>query len=344
VNFYEHHIGDYAEATAHLTFVEDAAYSRLIRKYYSTEKPLPVDVKAVQRLVGARSKDEREAVEAILNEFFDLREDGWHNDRCDIEIKNYLDGEPEREAKRANEKARLKNHRDERSRLFNQLNDAGLHTAWNTPIKELRDMVSKIKKPLQEPGPKTPETKPATPLPPLQESAPETPATTPATPLPPLQESAPETPATANQIPLPTSQYPVNSSNNTHTTPEVISEPSMQGLVCVELQRMGVMRVNPHHVDLKFLLDEGAVMEDFKSAGQTAIQKGCDFSYVIGILKKMLERGELQTQKSQSNPSRLSPGSTKNNNSRGNYDRKQHEKQSDAHSLFAEKYAHFIEA
>ena len=37
MNYYEHHIGDYAEATAHLTFIEDATYSRLIRKYYATE-------------------------------------------------------------------------------------------------------------------------------------------------------------------------------------------------------------------------------------------------------------------------------------------------------------------
>ena len=34
MNYYEHHIGDYAEATAHLTFVEDAAYSRLIRSSF----------------------------------------------------------------------------------------------------------------------------------------------------------------------------------------------------------------------------------------------------------------------------------------------------------------------
>lgn len=91
MNYYEHHIGDYAEATAHLSFVEDAAYSRLIRKYYAQEKPLPVDVKAVQRLVGARSKDEREAVESVLEEFFELREDGWHQDRCDAEIARYQD-------------------------------------------------------------------------------------------------------------------------------------------------------------------------------------------------------------------------------------------------------------
>ena len=38
MNYYEHHLGDYAEATAHLSFVEDAAYSRLMRKAYATEK------------------------------------------------------------------------------------------------------------------------------------------------------------------------------------------------------------------------------------------------------------------------------------------------------------------
>lgn len=86
MNFYKHHLGDYAQATAHLSFVEDAAYSRLIRKYYANEKPIPSDVKAAQRLVGARTKEEREAVETVLNEFFTLQEDGWHNKRCDSEI------------------------------------------------------------------------------------------------------------------------------------------------------------------------------------------------------------------------------------------------------------------
>jgi uncharacterized protein YdaU (DUF1376 family) len=62
LNYYEHHLGDYAEATAHLSFVEDAAYSRLMRKVYATELPLPADIKSVQRLVGARSKEEKEAV------------------------------------------------------------------------------------------------------------------------------------------------------------------------------------------------------------------------------------------------------------------------------------------
>lgn len=91
MNYYEHHIGDYAEATAHLTFIEDAAYSRMIRKYYAQEKPLPADVKAVQRLIGARTKEEREAVETVLGEFFELLDDGWHNSRCDAEVARYQD-------------------------------------------------------------------------------------------------------------------------------------------------------------------------------------------------------------------------------------------------------------
>ena len=91
MNYYEHHIGDYAEATSHLTFVEDAAYSRLIRKYYATEKPLPSDVKHVQRLINARTRDERNAVALVLNEFFILKDDGWHQARCDHEIARYKD-------------------------------------------------------------------------------------------------------------------------------------------------------------------------------------------------------------------------------------------------------------
>ncbi len=89
MNYYEHHLGDYAQATAHLTFVEDAAYSRMLRKYYAEEKPLPADLRAVVRLVGARSEEEREAVEVVLNEFFVLEQDGWHNKRADGEIAKF---------------------------------------------------------------------------------------------------------------------------------------------------------------------------------------------------------------------------------------------------------------
>lgn len=89
INYYEHHIGDYDKSTAHLTACEDGIYCRLLRRYYDTELPLPLDVKAVQRLVRARSREEREAVETILAEFFTKDADGWRHGRCDEEIARY---------------------------------------------------------------------------------------------------------------------------------------------------------------------------------------------------------------------------------------------------------------
>lgn len=91
MNYFELHIGDYAQATGHLSFVEDAAYLRLVRKYYADERPIPADLKAAQRLVSARTREEKEAVQTVLDEFFDLREDGWHQRRCDEEIARYQD-------------------------------------------------------------------------------------------------------------------------------------------------------------------------------------------------------------------------------------------------------------
>ena len=96
---FAHNIGDYAAATAHLTFLEDAAYHRLLRRYYQDEKPLPVDPAECQRLVGARSKEEKAAVRTVLLEFFKLEDDGWHQSRADREIEVY---HSKAEAARAN--------------------------------------------------------------------------------------------------------------------------------------------------------------------------------------------------------------------------------------------------
>lgn len=89
MNFYKHHIGDYDADTAHLSMLEDAAYSRLMRAYYRMEQPIPADLKAACRLVRAISKAEREAVATVLKEFFDLQENGWCNKRCNEEITAY---------------------------------------------------------------------------------------------------------------------------------------------------------------------------------------------------------------------------------------------------------------
>jgi uncharacterized protein YdaU (DUF1376 family) len=86
VNFYKHHLGDYDAATAHLSWDEDQAYTRLLRLYYRTEKPIPTDTGEACRLTRARTTPQRHAVETVLREFFDLRDTGWHNKRADEEI------------------------------------------------------------------------------------------------------------------------------------------------------------------------------------------------------------------------------------------------------------------
>lgn len=89
MNFYKHHLGDYEAATAHLSWDEDCAYSRLMRLYYRREKPLPDDVKEIYRLVRAASKPQRIAVDRVLAEFFTKGPDGFRNKRCEEEIAAY---------------------------------------------------------------------------------------------------------------------------------------------------------------------------------------------------------------------------------------------------------------
>jgi uncharacterized protein YdaU (DUF1376 family) len=79
-------MGDYATATRHLSWDEDAAYRRLLDAYYTREAPLPADMRQVFRLVVAASQEQREAVETVLNEFFELTDEGWVNRRADREI------------------------------------------------------------------------------------------------------------------------------------------------------------------------------------------------------------------------------------------------------------------
>lgn len=89
MNYFEDHIGDYAAATAHLTWDEDMAYTRLIRAYYHAERPIPKG--QAHRLARATTPAQRRAVDAVIAEFFVLQEDGYHQKRCDEEVARYRD-------------------------------------------------------------------------------------------------------------------------------------------------------------------------------------------------------------------------------------------------------------
>lgn len=86
MNFYKRHIGDYIKDAGHLTLLEHGVYTRLLDVYYTREAGIPQDKAA--RLVGARSKDEVQALANVLEEFFTLTDGTWTQGRCEEEIGN----------------------------------------------------------------------------------------------------------------------------------------------------------------------------------------------------------------------------------------------------------------
>lgn len=85
------HFKDYAADTSHLSLVEHGVYFQMMRLYYTTEKPLPLDRCRVARLIGCRTSEERIAVDEVIEEFFVEEADGWHQKRMDEEIAKYQD-------------------------------------------------------------------------------------------------------------------------------------------------------------------------------------------------------------------------------------------------------------
>ena len=83
--WYKFFLGDYIRDTHHLADAEDLAYRRLIDLYMMSESPIPLDTKSVSRKVRL----DEDIVVAVLDEFFDKAEDGYHNARCDKEIMKY---------------------------------------------------------------------------------------------------------------------------------------------------------------------------------------------------------------------------------------------------------------
>lgn len=86
MNFYKHHLSDYAKDTAHLSILEHGAYLLMLHHYYATEAPLPADQSVICRIIRATSKAEVAAVAEMLRQFWTLTPDGWVNGRATDEI------------------------------------------------------------------------------------------------------------------------------------------------------------------------------------------------------------------------------------------------------------------
>ena len=88
MNYYKRHIGDYMKDASHLSLLEHGIYMRLLDLYYTREAAIPVDKAA--RLIGARSQEEKDALSAVLAEFFEERDGCYRQSRCEAEISAML--------------------------------------------------------------------------------------------------------------------------------------------------------------------------------------------------------------------------------------------------------------
>ena len=88
MNYYQHHIGDFNNATRHLSRLERSIYRDLLDLYSDLEKPLQLDFDKLARRIMVED-GERGAMRDVLNEFFVLQDDGYHNARADREIASF---------------------------------------------------------------------------------------------------------------------------------------------------------------------------------------------------------------------------------------------------------------
>jgi len=85
MHYYQFHIGDYISHTIHLSLEEDLAYRRLLDMYYDSESPIPNNIPLVSRKLRMSA----DVVKTVLDEFFELSDEGYKNFRADKEISDY---------------------------------------------------------------------------------------------------------------------------------------------------------------------------------------------------------------------------------------------------------------
>lgn len=90
MNYYQHHIGDFNNATRHLNLVERALYRDLIEMYYDAEAAIDGrDFMRLARRLLCRSDEEQQSLRFVLAEFFEEADGFYTQARCQREIEVY---------------------------------------------------------------------------------------------------------------------------------------------------------------------------------------------------------------------------------------------------------------
>ncbi len=243
MNYYSHHLGDYAKDTAHLSMLEHGAYRLLLDRYYATEGGIPAD--QAHRVARARTRDEKATVDAVLQEFFQLKDGVWINARAEEEIAKFSAKQPEVEKKRENDKERQRRARERRKAMFEQLSSLGIVVPWNATTEEVQAALDAAISQQSSPGSHGVVTQPVT-----------------------RDNTCTQTPNTINQ-----SKPNSAGVDGTGVTPA--------GSVCARLKLAGILDVNPSHPRLIALIGAGLSVEEIASIGPEARKKGKGFAWVL---------------------------------------------------------------
>lgn len=87
MNFYKHHIGDYAKKTSSLSLIEHGAYLLMMQAFYGSEEPLPPEKQELYRVAKAHTKMEKAAVDKVVAKFWKQTPAGLVNGRAIEEMK-----------------------------------------------------------------------------------------------------------------------------------------------------------------------------------------------------------------------------------------------------------------
>lgn len=100
MHYYQFNPSDFKAKTRHLTHLERAFYRELIDLYYETEKPITGDLPKLERLLLAKTDDEKQALLSVLDEFFVFKNDAYHDFEITAKIRAYKWADKKRNAKR----------------------------------------------------------------------------------------------------------------------------------------------------------------------------------------------------------------------------------------------------
>lgn len=87
MHYYTFHPKDYISKTHFLEPMEDLAYRRMLDYIYLNECHLPDDIDDIAKKINMRTHTD--SIANVLQEFFDLTDDGYMNDRAEQEIAKY---------------------------------------------------------------------------------------------------------------------------------------------------------------------------------------------------------------------------------------------------------------